>query len=46
MKSEYIKPVAEVVKFQPAEEITAEMKDLNKFLSAGSSYNFWDDEEW
>jgi hypothetical protein len=45
MKSEYIKPVAEVVKFQPAEEITSDPKDLNAYLSAGSSHGVWWDEE-
>ena len=43
MKSKYIKPVAEVVKFQPAEEITA--LKLNDYLSADSSHGWWGEEE-
>ena len=29
MKNEYVKPVAEVVNFQPAEEITAQYGDFS-----------------
>ena len=39
MKSEYIKPVAEVVKFQPEEEITTLKRE--DYLSLG-----FGDEEW
>jgi hypothetical protein len=44
MKSEYIKPVAEVVKFQPAEEITTGL-NIEDYLSLGFSGGLWIDEE-
>lgn len=45
MKSEYIKPVAEVVKFQPAEEITT--LNIENYLSFGEwkGHGLWDEEE-
>lgn len=42
MKSEYIKPVAEVVKFQPTEEITT--LSLKDYLSLGFGDEVWDEE--
>lgn len=45
MKSEYIKPVAEVVKFQPAEEITTGGLNIEDYLSFGFSGGLWIDEE-
>lgn len=48
MKSEYIKPVAEVVKFQPAEEITTGL-NIEDYLSYGfgvwGGTGLWDEEE-
>ena len=40
MKSEYIKPVAEVVKFQPTEEITAGLALDDYDNDEGSIFSF------